>query len=461
MQTYDVVVLGSGSAGKWVANNAADGGRSVALVEKLRVGGECPYVACIPSKAMLRSAHARAQARHLTDLGGAAMPPPLDDDRLAFGAAVRRRDKLSRYRNDSQAAASVKEHGVTLIRGSGRITAPGMVEVDGEPLGYRDLVIATGSGPVIPPVEGLADVPTWTSDQALSAPDYPASLVVLGGGAVGCELAQLYAGFGVAVTLVEPTDQLAGPEDPDVAADLAGILRASGVDVRIGVSVTGVQRAPGGGARAMLDDGSAVEADRIVIAAGRKPATEGLGLDVLGIEPGEKGALRVDDHGRVEGQEHVWAAGDVTALAPYTHGANYQARVVTANLLGGNAVADYRAIPRVIYTEPPLASVGLSAAKARAKGIEVLTETAMMSQTARSATDGPPDGRLVLTADRARGVLVGAAAVGEGADSWISEATVAIRAQVPIALLADVVHPFPTFAEVYEVPLRELARQLA
>jgi dihydrolipoamide dehydrogenase len=211
----------------------------------------------------------------------------------------------------------------------------------------------------------------------------------------------------------------------------------------------------------MLDDGSAAEADRIVIAAGRKPATEGLGLDVLGIEPGEKGALRVDGHGRVQGQQHVWAAGDVTALAPFTHGANYQARVVTANLLGGNATADYRAIPRVIYTEPPLASVGLNAAQARAKGIDVLTETAMMSQTARSATDGPPDGRLVLTADRARGVLVGAAALGEGADSWISEATVAIRAQVPIALLAEVVHPFPTFAEAYEVPLRELARQLA
>ncbi len=460
MLTFDVVVLGAGSAGEWVANGVADAGRRVALVEQSRVGGECPYVACIPSKAMLRSAHARDQARRLTDLGGASEPLSLDNDRQAFAAAVRRRDRLSSQRDDSQAAAGVQEHGVTLVRGSGRIAAPGTIEVAGQELGYRDLVVATGSSPAIPSLDGLADVPTWTSDQALSAADYPASIIVLGGGAVGCELAQIYAGFGVDVTLVEPSDQLAGDEDPGVAADLAGVLRASGVTLRIGVGVTRAQPTASGAARTELDDGSAVEAERVVIAAGRKPATDDLGLDVLGIATAKTGALNVDARCRVEGQEHVWAAGDVTALAPYTHGANYQARIVTGNLLGGDALADYRAIPRVIYTEPPLASVGLTADQARAAGIEVLTATVKLSEMARAATDGPPDGRLVLTADRARGVLVGAAALGEGADSWISEATVAIRARVPIAVLADVVHPFPTFAQSYEIPLRELTRRL-
>jgi dihydrolipoamide dehydrogenase len=460
MLTFDVVVLGAGSAGEWVANGVADAGRPVALVEQSRVGGECPYVACIPSKAMLRSAHARDQARRLTDLGGASEPLLLDADREAFAAAVRRRDRLSHQRDDSRAAAGIREHGVTLVRGSGRIAAPGTIEVGGQELGYRDLVVATGSSPAIPALDGLADVPAWTSDQALSAADYPASVIVLGGGAVGCELAQIYAGFGVDVTLVEPADQLAGDEDPGVAADLAGVLRASGVTLRIGVGVTRAQPAASGGARAVLDDGSAVEAERVVIATGRKPATDDLGLDVLGIATAKTGALNVDARCRVEGQEHVWAAGDVTALAPYTHGANYQARIVTGNLLGGDARADYRAIPRVIYTEPPLASVGLTAAQARAAGIEVLTATVKLSEMARAATDGPPDGRLVLIADRARGVLVGAAALGEGADGWISEATVAIHARVPVAVLADVVHPFPTFAQSYEIPLRELARQL-
>jgi pyruvate/2-oxoglutarate dehydrogenase complex dihydrolipoamide dehydrogenase (E3) component len=464
---FDVVVLGAGSAGEWVAGGVADRGKSVALVEPLRVGGECPYVACIPSKAMLASAHARAQARRLAGLGGAAGPPALGADRAAFGAAVRRRDDLSHHGDDSGAADSITGRGVTLLRGAGRITGPGRVTVDspetggteigyGE-IGYGDLVVATGSSPVIPPIDGLAGVPAWTSDQALTAPDYPASLIILGGGAVGCELAQAYAGFGVAVTLVDPGEHVAGDEDEAVAAGLAAVLRAGGISVRTGTSAVKAEPGRDGGARVLLDDGSAVEADRIILAAGRAPATAGLGLEAIGVTPGESGALSVDEHCRVTGQPHVWAAGDVTGLAPYTHGANYQARVVTGNLLGGGATADYRAIPRVIYTEPPLAAVGLTGPQARADGLDVATATADLSELARVHTDGTAGGRLVLVADRARGVLVGASALGPGADSWIMEAVVAIRGQVPLSVLADVVHPFPTFAQAYEVPLRELA----
>lgn len=459
--TFDVVVLGAGSAGEWVAGAVADAGRSVALVEKLRVGGECPYVSCIPSKAMLRSAEARALARRAADLGGASGPVQVGADANAFAAAVRRRDDLSHRRDDSDAATRIQDRGATLIRGRGHIAGPGRVDADGRELAYRDLVLATGSRPAVPPIDGLADVPVWTSDQALSAAGYPASVVILGGGAVGCELAQIYAGFAVQVTLIEPAGQLAGGEEPVLAGELAKRLQAAGVSLRIGMGATRVAPTSAGTAKVFLQDGSAVEADRVILAAGREPATSDLGLETLGIAVQENGVVSVDDHCRVQGQEHVWAAGDLTGIAPYTHGADYQGRVVAANLLGGRATADYTAMPRVIYTGPPLAGVGLTERQARAKGLDVVVATTDLQELARSSTDGSAGGRLVLVADRERGVLVGAGAIGACADDWISEASVAIRGQVPVRVLADVVHPFPTNAQAYEVPLRELARQLA
>jgi pyruvate/2-oxoglutarate dehydrogenase complex dihydrolipoamide dehydrogenase (E3) component len=460
LDAFDVVVLGAGSAGEWVAGAVAAAGRPVALVEKLRVGGECPYVSCIPSKAMLRSAQARAEARRVAHLGGASGPVQLDGDANAYAAAVRRRDDLSHQRDDGDKAADIQDRGVTLIRGRGRITGPGRVDVGGRELAYRDLVVATGSRPAIPPIDGLADVPVWTSDQALSAAGYPASVVILGGGAVGCELAQFYAGFAVQVTLIEPADQLAGGEEPVLAGELARRLRAAGVSLRIGTGAARVESASPGNAKVVLENGSAVEADRVILAAGREPVTNDLGLETLGVTVHENGALSVDDHCRVEGQEHVWAAGDVTGIAPYTHGADYQGRIVAANLLGGCATADYTAIPRVIYTDPPLAGVGLTEREARAEGLDVGVAATDLHELARSSVDGSAGGRLVLVADLERGVLVGAGAIGTGADDWISEASVAIRGEVPIRVLADVVHPFPTNAQAYEVPLRELARQL-
>ena len=459
MESFDVVVLGAGSAGESIAHAVADSGRSVALVESLRVGGECPYVACMPSKAMLRSAEARADAGRLTDLGALADDVPLDDPVAAYRAATARRDEISEHRDDAAAARSAEQAGIALVRGHGRVARPGVVDVDGRELGWTDLVLATGSTATRPDLPGLTGVPTWTSDEALSATGRPASLLVLGGGAVGCELAQVHARFGCAVTLVQSAKQLAGKEEPSIAALLADALRADGVDVRLAVQAERFEATPTG-ARAALSDGTTVEVERVLLAVGRQPTTDGIGLEVLGITPDSKGAVRVDEHCRVVGQQHVWAAGDLTGVAPYTHTANYQARIVAANLTGSRRTADYRAIPRAIYTSPVLASVGLHAAQATEQGIDAVTAVMDVGDTARSITEGAGGGRLVLTADRAKGVLIGAAAIGPRADEWLAEATLAIRAEVPLSVLTDVVHAFPTFGEAFEPPLRELAAQV-
>ena len=455
MAEFDVVVLGAGSAGESIANNLAAGGRRVALVEANRVGGDCPYVACIPSKSMLRSAQVRALVRRAPELGASGAPPAIDDDSTAFRAAVSRRDRLSHERDDVGAARDVVQHGAALLRGTGRATGPGRVDVDGSEHRWSHLVVATGSSPKLPSVDGLDSVDVWTSDQALSSPDRPRSLLILGGGAVGCELAQIYTRFGVGVTLLESSEHLAPAEDAALGTALAEVLRADGVDVRTGVTACSA-RSIARGARVTLDDGSTVEAERVLVATGRSPNVDGIGLDRLGITADSSG-ISTDRSGRVTGQTNVWAAGDVTGVAPYTHTANYQARLITTNLLGGDAVADYRAVPRVIYTVPPVAAVGMTATEAQEAGIDVRTASVGLDTTARSATDGAAEGCLVLHADVSRRVLVGAAAIGAHADEWLGEATLAIRAEIPLAVLTDVIHAFPTFSEAFEPALRELA----
>jgi pyruvate/2-oxoglutarate dehydrogenase complex dihydrolipoamide dehydrogenase (E3) component len=452
MEHFDVVVVGAGSAGELLSSQLAAAGRSVALVEGLRVGGECPYVACMPSKAMLHSASRHQEFRD-SRVEGSAAP----DAAAAFESAVRRRDEIAEHRDDHLVATELTEKGVHLIRGWGRIVRDGVVAVDDRELAWTDLVVATGSTPVIPPIDGLADAPTWTSDEALSTSHRPGSVLIIGGGPVGCELAQVFARFETATTLVEAAPQLAGREHPEVARRLASVLEADGVDIRLDTEVTGVQATPGG-ARATLSDGRHIDAERIILAVGRRPATQDIGLDELDISVDEKGAVEVDAHCRVVGHEHVWAAGDVTGIAPFTHTANYQARVIAENLLGGDRIANYVAIPRAIYTDPPVASVGVNATP---DGIEAGLVTASMDldQTARAAIDGPSDGILVLTADGARGVLVGAAAIGPRADEWLAEATVAIRAETPLATLVDIVHAFPTYGEAFEPALRDLAER--
>jgi dihydrolipoamide dehydrogenase len=425
VDSYDVVVLGGGSGGERVAQRLADAGKRVAVVEADRVGGECPFVACIPSKAMLRSATARYDARRLVSLGGASTQVELDDDDLAWAAAVRRRDRMVEHLDDGGHARELEEHGVVLVRGRGSVLRPGVVAVDGRELAYDDLVIATGAQAVVP--EGLEGA--WTSEDALTSSRRPASLLVVGGGAIGCELAQVYARFGTAVVLVESTDQLLGKEEPRVAAAMAQLLRDEGVDVRLGTSVEDVD----------------VEVEQVLVAVGKRARTEAVAA--LGLALTEKGAIAVDD--RCRAADHVYAVGDVTALAPYTHGANYQADVVADVLLGGDRTVDLRAIPRCVYTDPPVASVG---------DLDAAHTTCLDLDVPRSATDGARKGLLVLASDGR--VLTGASAFGAQADEWLSEATLAVRARVPLHVLLDTVRPFPTVGEGYLPALEALQEQI-
>ncbi len=440
----EVVVLGIGSGGQPIAEALAAEGVDVVAVEAFRVGGECPYVACIPSKALLIAAAAGVD----------------------WDEAVRRRDEAAEHRDDSEAAKSLVEGGVRLLRGTGTVTAPGTLDVgqpDGEHLTLRwtrALVVGTGSEPAMPPVPGIDEVESWGSADALSAAERPDRLLVLGGGAVGCELGQAFARLGSRVTLVEVAPRLLAGEQPWVGEVVADALRKDGVEVHLGVEATKVEQADTGGVRLQLPGGDVLEADRLLVAGGRKPRGGGIGLDVLGVAPDE-GALRVDPRCRVLGAEgpltDVFAVGDVTGVAPYTHTANYQAEIISDELLGRGHDADYRAIPRVVYTDPAVSCVGLTEETA---GGEVITASIDVADTARAFIEQPEvAGRVELLA-AGDGTLVGAAVVAKAADSWAGELALAVRAGLSVALLADHVHPHPAWSEILHPVARELTARI-
>ncbi len=457
MPAFDVVVLGGGTSGMLIAVEVARAGRATALVEAGLVGGEAPYLADLPAKSLLQSARRGETWEH----------------------AVARRDEMAGHLVDTVATAQLAEAGVTLLRGTGRVTRPGTVVVQPNPPGaaaapgrgpvtltYQDLVLATGSEPVAPPVEGLTDVPTWTSAEALTCPDLPRRLVVLGAGPVGCELAQIYAAFGSQVTLLEGEPHVLPAEAAFTGEILGDALRRTGVDLRLGSPVVKAETTDTRLALT-LADGARIEADRVLLATGRRPRVSGLGLDTLGAGP----ALPLDGTCRVlpppgpaprvssrKDPGRVWAAGDVTAVAPYTHTARYQARIVAANILGGNRSADYRAVPRTVYTSPSVYAVGMSPALAASAGVDLVTVSFDLAETPRATVEDDDRGRVELYADGARdGMLVGAAAVGPNAEEWMGEVTLAIRAGVPLDVFADVVHAFPTYGEAVGAALRQLA----
>jgi dihydrolipoamide dehydrogenase len=458
METYDVVVLGGGSAAESVATTVVRGGKSVAVVEERLVGGECPYFACMPSKAMLHSAEIRHQIAVAQTAGAVSDPLRLDDGRVAYRSAAARRHEIANRLDDSDKVRELHDLGIAVHRGHGRIVRPGAVEIDGQVVGWTDLVIAVGSAVDIPEIEGLNRKAIWTSEEVFTTFGLPGSVIVLGGGAVGCETAQILARFGAKVTIVQSAPRLLPEEEPAVSGALAAVFRQDGIHVRLDSKV--VRTEFGGDATVFLSDGMRLTARRLIVATGRSPRPEGLGLEALRIRPGPGGFLEVDERCRVRGQPHVWAAGDITGAALYTHAAKYQGRIIAANLLGSEARADYRAIPRGVYTDPAVACVGLSSDKAKERGHDVVTASMEMRHTARAEATGLRTGQLVLVADRTRRTLIGAAAIGPHAEEWIGEAVLAIRAEIPIDVLTDVVHGFPTFSEAYEPPLQELAAMM-
>lgn len=454
MDSYDVVIVGGGAGAKLIWGSVP--GRSVAVVEQSRVGGDCPFVACVPSKAMLRT----AQVWHTvgTDQWSGLFSGRVDSER-AYEEAVRRRDRIVHGRDDSLNAEGLESTGATLLRGEGTIVEPGVVDVSGTEIGYGEIVLNTGSVPSRPDIPGLESVPVWTSDEALSTSTYPSSAVIIGGGPVGCELAFLFATFGTAVTLVQRGARLVPKEEPETSSALQNLLLTRGVDVRVNARVVEMESA-GAGAHATLGDASAVDADVVILAAGRHPRSQGLGLDRLGVALTAKGAVPIDERCRVRGADHVWAVGDVTGTAPFTHTAHYQGRVVAANLSGRDVLTDYRAVPRAVYTDPVFVAVGHTVASARAVDIDPMVARASMSQVVRSSTEGESDGWLTLLADPSTGTVIGASASGGHAEEWISEVSLLIRARIPVQVAIDVVHPFPTFGEILEGPLWELAARL-
>jgi dihydrolipoamide dehydrogenase len=430
MGAFDVVVLGGGTAGVHVATEVVRGGKSVALVEAGLIGGESPYLACLPSNSLLLSA----------------------SQGVTWEDAVARRDEVTGGLDDSGAAQRLTSSGVTVFRGTGRITGPGAVEISSPSeagptsLTYTDLVIATGCEPVAPPIEGLSDIPTWTTAQGLLSPDLPRRLLVLGGGAAGCELAQIFAAFGSQVTLIEADAGLLPGEAAFAGEILTAALRRAGVEIFLGSPATKAERTPEGLTLA-LQDGTRIDADRLLLATGRRPRLSGLGLDALGIITAPGQALPTDASCQVV--SGVWAAGDVTGIT-HTHASRYQASVVAANLLGQRREADYSAIPRCVYTVPSVYAVG---EPARA-GLSVARVP--LSDTVRGRLGRDDLGRLELYA--ADGVLAGAVAVGPDAATWMAEVTLAIRAKIPVTVLADVVHAYPTYGEALQAAFRQLAR---
>jgi dihydrolipoamide dehydrogenase len=440
MGTYDVVILGGGTAGTHVAIEVARAGKSVALVEAGLIGGESPYLADLPAQSLLLSA-ARGES---------------------WADAVAQRDEVTGGLSDAAAAQRLSDVGVTVIRGTGRVTAPGTVTA-GDELTYTDLVIATGSEPVAPPIEGLADVTAWTTAEGLSSPDLPRRLIVLGGGPAGCELAQIYAAFGSQVTLVEAEERLLPGEPAFTGEILAGALRRAGVEINLGSPAAKAERT-GDGLTLALADGTRIDANRLLLATGRRPRLSDLGLDVLGITVVPGAALPTTTTCQVI--EHVWAAGDVTGTG-HTHIGRYQASIVAANLISGAVTdgareADYSALPRAVFTSPEVFAVGTVTGEGLISARAYLGTTAK-AHAAGATADQQAAGQqycLELYADPATGVLAGGAAVGPDAAAWMAEITLAIRARIPVTILADVVHTFPAHAEALAEALGSLQRQV-
>jgi pyruvate/2-oxoglutarate dehydrogenase complex dihydrolipoamide dehydrogenase (E3) component len=446
----DIVVIGLGPGGEDVAGRLAEAGLHVVGVEAKLLGGECPYWGCLPSKMMIRAADLLAETRRVPGMAGTSTVNP------DWSPVARRiREEATDTWDDKVAVDRFTGKGGHFVRGRGRITAPGEVTIGADVYrARRGIVVATGTEPAAPPIDGLRDTPYWTNREAVETEQVPESLIVLGGGAIGAELAQVFARFGAQVTVVEAVDRLLPPEEPEAGRLLAEVFTREGIAVRTGAEVTRVDH---DGTRFTLAVRGAgpLAAERLLVATGRRADLAALGVAAVGVDENAK-AMPVDERMRVT--EGVWALGDVTGKGAYTHVSMYQAAIVVRDILGTDGPpADYRAVPRVTFTDPEIGAVGLTEAQARDQGLPVRTGLAQLPSSARGwIHKAGNDGFIKLVEDTERGVLVGATSAGPWGGEVLGALSVAVHGEVPTERLRHMIYAYPTFHRAIEDALRDL-----
>jgi len=443
-RTFDVIVIGAGPAGEVCAGRLGKAGLAVALVERHLVGGECSFFACMPSKALLRPAEALAEVRRVPGAAEAVT------GELDVRSALDRRDEVVHDLDDSSQLPWLETRGVTLVRGDARLDGERRVLVGDDALvASTAVVVAVGSDPAMPPIPGLAEVAPWTNRQATVAEEVPARLVILGGGVVGVEMAQAFSSFGSQVTVLEGGPRLLAREEPFAAAQVTEALERAGVDVRVGTKAVAVRR-DAAGVTVELEGGESVTGDELLVAVGRRPPTDELGLETVGLEPGK--TIPVDDGCRAAGSDWLYAIGDANGRALLTHMGKYQARIVADGILGKEReiVSDGLRSPRVIFTEPQVCAVGHTETSAREAGINVRVVEQETSGNAGGSFYGRGTvGTSRLVVDEDRGVIVGATITGSEVADFLHAATIAVIGEVPLERLYHAVPSFPTRSEVW------------